>query len=253
MSFVRTTLLIFQRYLRISLRNPAWVVIGLLQPVLYLALFGPLLSPLGRGAVDGFPSGNSYQFFVPGLLVQLGMFGSAFVGFGIIIDLRSGVLERLRVTAASPLALLLGRVLRDVLVLLVQAVLLVLVGLAFGLRAPLGGVLISFGFVAVLAVSLSSLSYGTGLKLKNEDALGPALNLVAVPAMLLSGILLPISLAPSWLNWVSRLTPFRYIIDAMREAFRGNYATTLMLEGVGVSVGLAVVCLVFASRAFQRA
>jgi ABC-2 type transport system permease protein len=64
--------------------------------------------------------------------------------------------------------------------------------------------------------------------------------------------MLPLTLGPGWLQGIARVTPFRYIIDAMREAFQGVYATTIMLEGVCVAVGLAAVCLFVASRAFVR-
>src|SRR5713101_3423963 len=154
LGFFSDTWLIFQRQIKLSLRNPAWVIIGLIQPILYLAFFGPLLSKVAAGAVAGFPAGNSYSFFVPGLLIQLGLFGAAFVGFTIIADWRAGVIERFRVTPVSRMALLVGRLLRDVLTRTVQATVLVLAGLAFGLRAPFVGVLAGIGFVAVVAVSL---------------------------------------------------------------------------------------------------
>ena len=252
MSFARDTILIFRRQLRLSLRNPAWVVIGLIQPILYLAFFGPLLTRVASGGLPGFPAGNAYSFFVPGLLIQLGLFGAAFVGFTIISDWRYGVIERLRVTPASRLAILAGRLLRDVVTLTVQAVVLVLAGVAFGMRAPVGGVLIGFGFIAVVAVSLAAISYTVGLLTKSEDVLAPAINMVVVPLMLLSGIMLPMTMGPGWLQGIARVTPFRYIIDAMREAYAGHYATTVMLEGILVAVGLAVVCLWAAARVFVR-
>ncbi len=77
MSFARDTILIFRRQLRLSLRNPAWVIIGLVQPILYLVFFGPLLTRIAGGGIAGFPAGNAYSFFVPGLLIQLGLFGAA--------------------------------------------------------------------------------------------------------------------------------------------------------------------------------
>ena len=126
-TFVRESSIIFRRQLRMNLRNPAWVVIGALQPVLYLVLFGPLLEPI----VSSFPgaSDNPYTFLVPGLLVQLGMFGAFFAGFGLIAEWREGVVEAERVTPASRTALLVGRLARDLLQLLVQA--LILVGLGY--------------------------------------------------------------------------------------------------------------------------
>lgn len=251
MSFARDTLLIFRRQLRLSLRNPAWVIIGLIQPLLYLALFGPLFAKVfDTGLIGG--AHNAYGYFVPGLLIMMGLFGAAFVGFTIIADWRNGVIERFRVTPVSRLAILAGRVLRDVVTLLVQALLLVLAGLAFGLRAPVTGVLIGFGFIAVVAVSLAALSYMTGLLTKSEDVLAPALNMVTVPLMLLSGIMLPLVIGPGWLQAIARVSPFRYIINAMRAAYAGHYGGSIMIEGIAVAVGLAALCLWLAGRTFMR-
>jgi ABC-2 type transport system permease protein len=251
MSFLQDTLAIYRRQQRLAMRNPAWVVIGLAQPILYLILFGPLLTRLPLNTL-GAGSGNAYRFFVPGLLIQLGLFGSTFVGFAIIADWRAGVIERFRVTPVSRLAIMTGRVLRDVVTLIVQALVLVLAGLAFGLRAPVPSVLIAFGFVVLVAVGLASVSYGVGLLTKSEDAFAPLINTVVVPLMLLSGIMLPMTLGPGWLQGIARISPFRYIIDAMREAFERHYLNTIMVEGIAVAVGMAMVFLWLGSRIFLR-
>src|SRR4051794_26735730 len=115
MSFARETFIVWRRQMRLNLRNPAWVIIGLTQPILYLTLFGPLLEPLAQQIGQD----NAYPFFVPGLLVQLGLFGALFGGFALIAEWREGVVEAERVTPASRTALLLGRVLRDVVLLIV--------------------------------------------------------------------------------------------------------------------------------------
>jgi ABC-2 type transport system permease protein len=81
---LRDIWLVFGRYFGLFIRNPAWVALGVLQPLLYLLLFAPLLKPLN--AVPGFPSGGAYNVFVPGLLVQLGLFGAAGVGFSLIAE-----------------------------------------------------------------------------------------------------------------------------------------------------------------------
>src|SRR5436190_688347 len=138
MKTLHDTWLIFVRSLMLTLRNPVWVFIGLAQPVLYLALFAPLLFPLT--SAQGFPPGGAFNVFVPGLLVQLAMF-SAFTGFALIAELRAGVLERMRVTPISRISMLLGRSLRDVTILLVQAALLIIFALPFGLNIEPGGFL----------------------------------------------------------------------------------------------------------------
>ena len=252
MQFIKDMLLIYRRQQQIVLRNPAWIIIGLTQPILYLALFGPLLTKIPLSDLGVSSGGNAYRFFVPGLLIQLGLFGSTFVGFAIISDWRSGVIERFRVTPVNRMAILAGRVLRDVITLVVQAVILVLAGVAFGLRAPVSAVLIGLGFIVLVAVGLASLSYAVALLTKSEDAFAPLVNTVVVPLLLLSGIMLPMTLGPGWLQGIARISPFRYIIDAMREAFEGQYANTIMLEGVLVAIGVAAVCLWLGSRSFLR-
>jgi ABC-2 type transport system permease protein len=252
MTFLRDTMLVFRRQERLALRQPAWIIIGLTQPILYLALFGPLLKGLPTASLGTGTRGDAYRFFVPGLLIQLGLFGSTFVGFAIISDWRAGVIERFRVTPVSRLAIMAGRVLRDVVTLVVQAAVLVLVGVAFGLRAPVAAVFIGFGFIVLVAVGLASVSYATGLLVKSEDAFAPMINTVVVPLLLLSGIFLPLTLGPGWLQGIARISPFRYIIDAMRQAYEGHYFNTLMVEGLAVAVGMAAIFLWLGSRVFLR-
>jgi ABC-2 type transport system permease protein len=243
-------MVVFRYQMRLLLREPVWIVIGLVQPLLYLALFGPLLEPLAHS--QGFPPGNAWQVFVPGLLIQLAIFGSMFVGFGLIAEIRYGVVERMRVSPASRFALLLGRVMRDTLVLIVQAVLLCAVAAAFGLRVPLVGSLIVLGIVAALGVALSSLSYAAGMKLKSEDALAPLLNMVSVPVLLLSGILLPMTLAPDWLQKLADVNPFKHVVDSARASFLGDLTTSSLAAGLISAAALAVFSLWLATRTFQR-
>jgi len=256
MSFIHDTWFIFRRQVRLVLRNPAFLTIGLLQPILYLVLFGPLLTKLPAGTLSG-GSGNgrtaeAYQFFVPGLLIQLALFGSTFVGFAIISDWRSGVIERYRVTPVSRVAILAGRVLRDVVMLMIQSTVLILAGLAFGLRAPLPAVLMGYVYIVLVAIGLASVSYAVALMLKSEDAFAPLINSIIVPLVLLSGIMLPLTLGPGWLQGIARISPFRYIIDAMREAYSGHYFNTIVVEGLAVSIGLAAVFMWLGSRVFVQ-
>jgi ABC-2 type transport system permease protein len=242
------TALVYGRYLRQSLRSRFALLFGVLMPLLYLLFFGPLLTDLPLGE-----QGSSWQVLVPGLLLQLGLFGASFAGFSIILEKGQGVVERMRVTPVSRLALLLGRVLRDATVFVFQAVLLVLAAVAMGLRAPLAGVLIGFGFVALLSLSLASLSYALAMKLSTPQSFGPAINALTMPSMLLSGLMLPMTLGPAWLDVLSHLMPFRYLVDAVRDAYVGSYATAPMLYGVLVAVGLTALSVTVGTRVFRTA
>jgi ABC-2 type transport system permease protein len=218
------------------------------MPLLYLLFFGPLLQDVPLGT-----KGDSWQVLVPGLLLQVALFGALFAGFSVLLEKSSGVVERMRVTPVSRLALLLGRVLRDATLFVCQAVLLVLAALVMGLRAPLAGILIGFAFVAVLTVALASLSYTLALKVSTPQEFGPVVNAVSMPAMLLSGLMLPMALAPAWLDLLSHLMPFRYLVDAVRAGYVGDYTGTAMLYGVLMSAALVLVCVSVGTRVFRRA
>ncbi|MFF9280839.1 ABC transporter permease [Streptomyces griseosporeus] len=240
--------LIYGRYLRQSLRSRFAMLFGALMPLLYLLFFGPLLTGLPLGG-----QGSSWQVLVPGLLLQLGLFGALFAGFLVILENGAGVVERMRVTPVSRLALLLGRVLRDATVFVFQAVLVVLAALVMGLRAPVPGVLIGFGFVALLTVSLASLSYAVAMKVRTPQEFGPLINAVSLPSMLLSGLMLPMSLAPGWLDVLSHFVPFRYLVDAMRDAYVGEYTGPHMLYGALVAVGFTALAVTVGTRVFRTA
>jgi ABC-2 type transport system permease protein len=239
MRFLRESHIVFRRQLRMNLRNPAWVIIGMLQPVLYLLLFGPLLKPL----ISQFGARNAYTFFVPGMLVQLGIFGAFFAGFSLIGEWREGVIEAERVTPASRTALLVGRLYRDLLQLLVQALILVGLGYAMGMDAPAGGIVVGIALTLLIGGACAAASNALALTTKSEDVMAPVINMVMMPVLLLSGILLPMTIGPHWLATASAFMPIRHVVDGVRDAFGGDFASSGLLWGSVWSVllfGLAV-------------
>jgi ABC-2 type transport system permease protein len=248
MKFLRDTGIIYRRQVRLSLREPAWIAIGLLQPVLYLALFGPLLKPLA----SQLGTTNAYTLFIPGLLVQLAVFGALFVGFGLIGEYRDGVIEAERVTPASRTALLLGRVLRDVSQIFVQGAVLIGLGFAFGLRGSIAGMLLGFLLALVLAGATACAGYALALTVKTEDAIAAVANGVTLPILLLSGILLPMTLAPAWLQTLSDFVPIKHIVQGIRDLFAGDGWTSGTLWAIIWTVILAAAGIWVGSRTFRR-
>ncbi len=250
MKLLRDTWLVYQRQMLLTVRQPVWLFVGITTPFFYLVLFGPILDAASKA--PGFPGGGTYNVFVPGLLVQLGLFGSAFVGFALIAELRNGVIERMRVTPVSRLALLLGRSARDVTALWVQGVILVLIALPFGLRIDPPEMVVMLGLLALLGMLGSSCSYALGLVLRSEDALAPLLNFFVIPMTLLSGVLLPLSLAPGWLRALGTANPVSHAVDASRALFHGNLDGDV-LRGLLVVGALCVVTVTWAARRFASA
>lgn len=249
MRLLRDSWLIFGRSMRLTLRQPVWVIFGLMQPILYLVLFGPLLD----SAVPASGNGSAFNWFLPGLLIQIAMFGAAYVGFGLVGELRYGVVERMRVTPMSRAAMLLGRSMRDVVILVVQSTLMILLAIPFGVRLDPAGVVVVLGLLVLIGLVMAPTSYALGLALRSEDALAPVLNGVALPLLLLSGILLPMSLAPEWLRFASSLSPLTHAVDAARALFNGQWGDREILIGGGITALLAVLAVWNGARAFSRA
>ena len=174
-TLLRDTGTVFRRAMRLSLRNPAWLVImpDAADPV-HRAVRAAARAAVAASSGRATPTRSS----CPGSWSSSASSGALFVGFGLIAEYRAGVIESQRVTPASRTALLLGRVLRDVVVLLVQGTLLVLVSLPLGLRAPVLGVVLTLVVVALLGAAFASISYALALTLKSEDAFAPLLNAV---------------------------------------------------------------------------
>ena len=248
MRFWRESYIVFRRPLRMNLRNPAWVIIGMLQPILYLFLFGPLLEPL----IAQFGFDNAYTFFVPGMLVQLGIFGAFFAGFSLIGEWREGVIEAERVTPASRAALLVGRLLRDVLQLFVQALILVGLGYALGMVAPARGVVYGVLLTLLVGAACAAASNALALTTKSEDVMAPVINMVMMPVLLLSGILLPMTLGKQWLQNVSDWMPFRWVTDAVRTSFAGEFKGEYMLWGTVWAAGMFVLALWWGTSTFRK-
>ena len=123
----------------------------------------------------------------------------------------------------------------------------------FGLSIDPAGAVVTLALLALIGFVLAPLSYTAGLLLKSEDALAPVINFVAMPMLLLSGVLLPMALAPDWLRFVSSLNPLTHAVDAARALFNGDWGNPEVAIGVSITTVLAIVAVWIASRAFSRA
>ena len=250
MKILRDTRLMFVRNMQHTLRNPVFILVSMFQPLLYLFLFMPLLENLG--GVPGLPVGKTVETFIPGLLVMLALFGSAFVGFTLIDELRTGVIERFLVTPVTRSSILLGRVLRDAFVLVMQCVLITLVAIPFGLSVNVVGFLLSLILYGLIGITMASMSYSFALIYKSEDNLAPTLNTITLPISLLSGIILPLVLAPIWLQDVAKINPFSYAVNASRALFAGNFYSVDIGEGFGIITLLAIVMFLWSLRSLKK-
>ena len=241
-NLVTDTGVVFSRELRPILRNPFTVIFTMVQPLVFLALFAPLL-----------PDEIGLQWFVPGIVVMSCLFGTSMTGSNLLFEIQTGSHERMLVTPLRRPALLIGRALKEIVPMVAQAALIVAVCLPFGFELHLGGALIGMLILAGFCVGLGALSYTLALAAKNQEWLfWTVQQTLLFPLLLLAGMLLPIDDGPGWLRTMARFNPLTYVVDAERALFNGDIATRTTLYGLIAAVGVAAFGLLVGVRAMKR-
>lgn len=248
-AWLRDVWLVMTRELRPVVREPFSVVFGLIQPLVFLALFGPLLA--GSTTVAG--GAGIWQWFVPAILVMTTLFGTSTTGSNLQYEMQTGAHERLLVTPLSRSSQLVGRSLKEMVPLTAQALILVVVMLPFGFRAdPVGG-LLGLVMLAVLGVGLGSLSYALAIAVRKQEWMFWAVQqTVLFPLLILSGMLLPLDSGPAWMRAASTVNPLRWVVDAERALFAGDLAAPAVGAGWLAVTATAVVGLVVGVRTIVR-
>lgn len=248
MKVIRETQQLYTRNLKKTLSSPMWLFLRMLQPVLYLLLYMPLLRNLGNESV---PTEQVVQIFVPGMLIIMAI-STLFVGFSFVSEIRDGYVTRILVTPINRYSFLVGQILNDLTVLLIQvSILLVIAGL-LGLSVTLEGLILSLVLVSMIGITMSSFSYVISIITKSEDGLAATVNTFFLPILLLSGILLPIALAPQWLQNLARLNPFYYAVEGVRALFLGDFSNDFVWQAFLI-MGLFTIIAIWAStRTLKR-
>jgi ABC-2 type transport system permease protein len=251
MRLVRDTWLVYERHMSLLLRDRTWLFFALAQPITYLLLFAPMLK-VALAPVGAEDYTDAYLVYVPGLLVAICIIGGLYTGFTLLAELRAGVIERCRVTPIKRQALLIGRALREVTQLLVQSIIITVLAVPFGLRVAIGHVLLAYLLLSLLALMATTLSYQLAMSVRNEGTLGSIMNTVIQPVMLLSGVLLPLAVAPVWMQRIGDFNPFAWATDSLRAIFRGDVDDAVVWQGSLIVLALAVVAVLWSSRQFSK-
>ncbi len=247
-TLLRDTNTVLLRELKPTLGDPFSVVFSILQPLCFLALFGPLLSTVGVGEA------GSLQWFVPGILVMSALFATSTTGANLLLEIQTGSHERMLVTPISRSALLLGRACKEIVPMIAQAVVVLAVCLPFSFVLHVPGALLGLIMLATFAVGLGSLSYSLALSVRENDWIFWAVQQTLIfPLLLLSGMLLPLDGGPGWLKALASFNPLKYIVDAERELFSGNADLATVWHGFAAAAVVAVVGLVVGTRMMRRA
>lgn len=247
-NLARDTRNVLTRELKPVLRDPFTLIFSLLQPLVFLGLFAPLL--VGQ---SGQPAGETLAWFVPGVLVMIVLFGTGATGSNLQYEMMTGSHER---TLVAPLArswLLVGRALKEIAPIVVQALVIVLIAWPFGFAIHVPGLLIGLALLAVFGVGLGALSYSLALATKDREWLFWGVQQALIfPLLILSGMLLPLDEGPAWMRAVAAVNPVNWVVQAERALFAGDLGDVTVLWGWVAALAVAVVGLVVGVRAIRR-
>lgn len=244
--FLADTWAVFTREILLVLRDPFTLIFSLLQPLIFLGLFGPLLT----GAVGGFGGGGggstaeTLQWFVPGVIVMISLFGTSMTGSNLLYEMMTGSYERVLATPLDRSAILVGRALKEFAPLVVQGLIIVLVCVPFGFELYPLHLLVGLALLGLFGVGVGALSCALALAAKNREWLfwGVQQSLL-FPLLILSGMMLPLEAGPSWMQTASKFNPLTYIVDAERTLLGGTFADQAVLWGVAAATATCVVGL----------
>ncbi|MCT9869276.1 ABC transporter permease [Paenarthrobacter aurescens] len=249
-SIVTDTWFVFWREMLLPLRDPFSLIFSLIQPLVFLGLFGPLLgSAVGAPAFGG---QSTLQWFLPGVVVMIALFGTSMTGSNLQYELMTGSYERILATPLSRSSLMIGRALKEWAPLVVQGLLISVVCIPFGFVFHPLHVLLGLVILGIFGIGLGALSYALALVSQNKEWIFWGVQQTLLfPLMILSGIMLPIEAGPGWMKVASLFNPLTYLVNAERELFSGTIGMDTFW-GLVAAVVTAAVGLVVGIRTISR-
>lgn len=246
---------VFLRDLRTRIRMPMFIFMSLFQPVLWLLLFPKIYEKvLGAGGFSVWGPGVTFvQGFAPGVVVMTVLFGSAFSGMGMLMDMDSGVLSKMVATPVNRVSIITGRVIATVTVGVVQALIIFLIAAIMGVDVKTGvpGVLLALLLVALLGTGFAAFSNGIALLFKRHETVMATTNLLTMPLIFLSSTMMPGSALPDWLNTVRQFNPMDYAVVGIRTLMIRGWVWSDLWPSVVVLAAVAAVMVAFGTLMFR--
>lgn len=246
-----------QRDLRKWYGNPIQLFISLIQPIIWLAVFGKALNFGTFIAQSGAPSSvtNSimmstfgttsyFSYLACGQLAFVVLFTSAFSGMSVVFDRRFGFMNKALSTPVGRGTIVMAKVFQSVGRSMAQAAMVLVIAVLLGMETggfTALGVIEAFGVVFLMATGLSALYVMLALRSSDWQTQMALINLLNLPLLFASNAILPVKLMPTWLQYVVDVNPVSYATDALRQLLIGAVGTNAIVTDLGVVFGFALV------------
>jgi ABC-2 type transport system permease protein len=251
MSFFSHCWFLTLRVLRHLMRQPWYIALTLIQPIIWLGLYGQLFKHVIE--LPGFQTNSYISFLTPGVIIMSALFGSGWTGMGVILDLDKGVMDRFLISPVSRPAIILGRLAYLAIVTVVQSLILFSMGYLLGARYPGGAA--GLGVLLIAAISLGlpfgALSIAMALMVRKQESVIGAVNFILLPLTFMSPVFIASPLMPAWMIAAARFNPLNWAVQAGRVALSGQPDWTLISLRLVSLWGFALFAIWLATRAFR--
>ncbi len=242
-------------------KNPIQLLISLIQPVIWLGIFGKALNfgsfissqpgitsaQITQDYLRIFGTTSYFSFLSTGMLAFIILFTSAFAGMSVVWDKRFGFMNKALSTPVGRSSIVTGKVLQSVIRSLIQAAIVLVIAVALGMDTSHLGVLSiagSFTILFLMSFGLSSLFVMLALRSSDWQTQMAIINLLNLPLIFASNAMLPVTIMPGWLQTVVKLNPVSYANDATRQLLLGS---TVRLAPLWMDFGILVAFAVLLS------
>jgi ABC-2 type transport system permease protein len=247
----RHTWYMIGRQTRNLLREPIWIAILLVQPMVWLLLYGQLFKNVTR--LGGFGTSSYITFLAPAIVVMNAFFSASWSGMSMVFDIERKFVERFLATPASRLSIVLSQIVRSSLTAAIQGAIILLVALALGVRVH-SGVL---GWLVILLVAIlvnaafAGFSQGVALLVRRESTVIALANFLSLPLLFLSSTLLAQQQMPQWMRVLSNFNPVNWGVRAARAVVLPGTDWSSVGAHLGYLLALSVVTAAFANWTFR--
>jgi len=236
-------------------RQPVWIGVTLVQPVIWLLLFGALFESVAE--LPGFPTDDYIQFIAPGVVMFTAFFSAGWSGMAIIEEINRGILDRFLVSPMQRLALIAGRLLQGTVTILIQSLIIIVLALVVGAEFENGiaGILVLFALAALIGAGFGALSNALALVIRKEESLIGAVSFLQLPLAFLSTTFMVEDLMPGWMQTVSDFNPLNWAVESGRAAVSASPDWGEIAGYAGLLAGFLVLgswLAVSAFRAYQK-
>src|SRR5437879_6013668 len=236
---------IFNRWIKKTIRRPTFLFFTLVQPIVWFLLFTQAFSKISDipGFVQMTGTTSYLTFFSAAVILQTIIASSMQSGIGMVTDMESGYLDKMRVTPIHRFSILTGKLMSDGFRIMIQTVVILLLGLGLGISiaSGFGGFVLILVIASAFGVAWSGISLFIALKTKNSESTLMISLLTTFPLLFLSTAVMPKAFLPDWVQTVATYNPMSYIADAMHSLVISGFDLVILGKAFAVIIGVGVV------------